>query len=1341
MDDDQNNSDSYSSEETDNIAPINMKSMATDMRDNMNREYVYPDPSDPDLLYKLYRKREFYYNKMPERPNLVNYDDIKEYRDGICDGTPGLFPHQALISNFINPDTPYKGIVLFHGLGTGKCIAADSSVKVNNIYMTIANIWDMFRTHIIHDNDGGEWSKPSRHLYVDSYDEVRNIMTTKPVRHLYRERVHTYLERITLSNGRYIDKTSIHKLYDGTRNMWISQIDKSHNVMTCDGNISYHNVVSNMKIIYDDYVYDLEIDETHNFVANGIVCHNTCACIAIAEKFKAMVQKYNTKIVILVPGPLLRENWKKSLLSCTGETYLKYVDKTVLINKDEKERNEKMAIIQAMQYYRFMSYRSFYKRVLGEKIIDKRVSSGDKEKKVYRKTDEGDFERDVAVDRIYNMNNTLLIIDEAHNLTGNAYGESLKYIIRNSTNLRVVLATATPMKNLAEDIVELLNFVRPHDAPIERERVFTNDTIDKVEFKPGGLEYFKQMARGYVSHIRGADPLIYAKRIDKGKRVSGLLFTKVIECKMSPFQKKYYDSAVQEEVDDTLDRKSEAVANFVIPGLTPDKKAIDGHYGRKGIVTVRNQLQSHYDILNKKIATDILKLDNGYDELIYPTTDNQSISGKILHEKYLATFSTKFHAALRRLNSLVWGKKGPRTAFVYSNLVKTGIELFQETLLQNGYLEFDEDSSKYKISDNTRCYYCGIRYKDHNNTLSIKDIHNDDTTSDYDEYKHHIVSDVVPKHEFAPATFISVTGNANEETAELLPEDKKFVIDNYFNKMDNIEGKRIKLILGSKVMNEGISLMNVSEVHILDVYFNLGRVDQVVGRAIRWCSHYRVMSERNIYPVVNVYKYVVSVDNGVSTEIDLYKRAEAKYMLIKKVERAMKEVAIDCPLNMYGNMFKEEIDKYKDCQNGTDNPCPVMCDYTKCLYTCDDVKLNAEHYDPQRKIYKVIGKNMLDYSTFVTNNKLAKSEIEFAKNVIKELYLHKYVYKLGAIIDAVRNNYDNHKRDLFDEFFVFRALDELLPVTSNDFNNFRDTVIDKFNRSGYLIYRDEYYIFQPFDQNEDVPMYYRTTNTKRIGKGVSLYNYIKNTDKYKQLKSVISIDYEDNTAYMNSMSSESDDDEPKSSYYDFDSVMEYYNERPEFKYVGIIDKSIGRRKIQNLTELDDIFKIREQRAKILDKKRGTGIPSLKGAVCTTAKSREYLGSIMKSLGLKLTDDQRDTRDNICNAIRTHMLEMEKYSTGKDKKTYIMIPANHPTYSFPYNLEDRIEYIKSKLQHEINVKMTYKLITDKHTSGPNKDKPKYRLTIKFDTASTDEYKNTLHKYRAYKVNGDWTIDVE
>src|SRR5690606_30168543 len=137
----------------------------------------------------------------------------------------------------------------------------------------------------------------------------------------------------------------------------------------------------------------------------------------------------------------------------------------------------------------------------GEKIVEKVKTSDDKIKAVYRKTKEGEFERDIAIDRIYNLNNSLIIIDEAHNLTGNAYGEALMKIVKNSHNLKIVLLTATPMKNLADDIVELINFLRPPNQLLSRDKIFTADKNHLMDFKQGGEEYFRKMIRGYVSYL------------------------------------------------------------------------------------------------------------------------------------------------------------------------------------------------------------------------------------------------------------------------------------------------------------------------------------------------------------------------------------------------------------------------------------------------------------------------------------------------------------------------------------------------------------------------------------------------------------------------------------------------------------------------------------------------------------------------------------------------------------------------------------------------------------------------------------------------------------------------
>jgi hypothetical protein len=1150
-----------------------------DLEKLMEIDYIYPEPNDKNLQNKIYKKREFYYNKIPNRPEFKEYNEMKDYRENICASKKGLLlPQQAFVGNFINPSTPYRGVLLFQGVGTGK----------------------------------------------------------------------------------------------------------------------------------------------------------TCGAITIAEKFKPMVQKYGTKIHVLLSGPLLKDNWKDELLKCTGETYIKQDDGSVYMNDAEKQKAKKIALNAAMQYYRFMSYRSFYKKVLGEKI--RNTGQDDQKKKAkYRKTDEGEFERDIAIDRIYNLNNTLIIVDEAHNLTGNDYGNALAKIIRNSYNLKIVLLTATPMKNLADDIIELINFIRPPNEPILRDRIFSRQKNHEMALKEGGIEYFKKMASGYVSHLRGADPVTFAKRVDKGTIPPGLFFTKVTRCLMLPFQRKAYDETIA-IADDTLDRRSEAVANFAFPGLD-DKKNLIGYYGNDGIETIKNQLKINQELINKKIALEVLKnksMENDND-LLYISYSKNTLTGKIFKFENLKNFSIKFYKALKKLNRLIWSKKGAKTAFVYSNLVRAGIEIFQEILLVNGYLEYDENPKNYKISDDTKCYYCGLSFADHKSdtTLNISSEKRHKNISESStEYKK---QSEIPVHEFHPATFVVVTGKSSEESGEIIPEEKQFILRNVFSNLENINGKNIKFVLGSKVMNEGISLKFVSEVHILDVYFNLGKVDQVIGRAIRHCSHYKLMTEENPFPKVNVYKYSVKLDDKegkMSTEEDLYKKAELKYLLIKKIERGMKEVAIDCALNRDGNIFPEEIDTFDKCVNPTKNEndkqisCPALCDFTTCNYKCDSKSLNDKYFKDKINNYRSLEKGELDYSTFTKT--LAKNEINNVKEKIKEMFKMKYLYKLKDIVIYIKNSYEGEKKELFDDFFVFEALNELTPITENDFNNFKNTIHDKYNRAGYLIYRDVYYIFQPFNQNENAPISYRSTYHKTMTNQLSLYNYLKNVAKVNIGKDD---DFSDNKIKG----------KIKLALYDFDSVLEYYENRAEFKYVGIIDKESSRRKTKKADELNDVFKIREKRPKILAKKRKTGLFSMFGSVCATSKDKKYLENVAKELKIKVNSNA--VRFDICETIKDELLKREKYGTTKKKNkfTYVMIPKNHKVYIFPYNLEDRKNYIINDIKDKIKFKLDLKVKEIKKVIK-NESITEYIIEIK-DSKNLKEFSKLLTSHQFKKIGKNWLLAID
>ena len=1001
-------------------------------------------------------------------------------------------------------------------------------------------------------------------------------------------------------------------------------------------------------------------------IMHGTGTGKTCTAISIAEQYKEQIKKYNTKIYVLASGTNIKENFKNELLFCTGNTYLKNKELLDQMTNEEIERERKLGIFSSLQYYKIISYKTFYRKVLGEKISVKKLKDDKNIKSKYKKNEEGVFEREVVIDKISNLDNSLIIVDEAHNLSGNEYGEALKLIRKKSKNLKIVLLTATPMKNKADDIIDILNFIRPLNEPIKRDKVFTSDKNHMMDFKEGGKEYLKKMSNGLISFFRGNMPYTFADRVDKGTLSNGLLFTPVIKCKMNNFQLKAYNKSFQNKID-SLVKSTSAVANFVYPGLDSNNNII-GFYSSDGLNNVLNQLTNNKDKLLKNINKYLFnnKIDKDDFNNFMMESPTKNITGMYLKLKYLKLFSSKFHECLTNLNNLIDKNKNLGTAFIYSNLVHAGgVELFAEVLKVNGYLEFKENKNNYIINNNTidsRTGYSFLYFKKNNLNMN----------------------------EFKPSTFLLVTGTS-EDGGDEISEEKQKIIRTVFNNQSNKEGKFLKFILGSRVMSEGVTLINVKEVHILDVHYNLGRVEQVIGRAIRMCQHLDVITKDNFFPKVNVYRYVISLNNSsndssnkLSSDEILYQKAEKKYLLVKKTERIIKEASFDCPLLLNGNKFPEEIEKYKNCVEPSDENikkgkkiCPALCDFQNCDYKCDDKKLNKYYKNGS---YNELDIKDIDYGTY--NDNLARNEIDDIKQKIKDLFRFKHVYNYNQIQDNIKKSFKQHQEKLFENYYLDKSLEDLMPKTENDYNNFKNTVYDKYNRTGYLIQRGIYYIFQPFDDNEDLPLYYRENFELDIENNIPIKNYIE--QKY-------------GTVEESKQKIENDTNKKKINSYDFESIMSYYNERPENFIVGVIDKSI---RTYNDT---DLFKVRTPLKKS-EQRRGTGIVSIKGAVCFNSKNKEYLVTVIKKLRklvpFELVIKSKIKREDLCDEIKKALLYLEKYSTtkNKNKMTYVMIPANHPKYEFPYNLEDRIKYILNKSNEITNKKIEHKVI--KENNGKN-----------------------------------------
>jgi superfamily II DNA or RNA helicase len=129
-------------------------------------------------------------------------------------------------------------------------------------------------------------------------------------------------------------------------------------------------------------------------------------------------------------------------------------------------------------------------------------------------------------------------------------------------------------------------------------------------------------------------------------------------------------------------------------------------------------------------------------------------------------------------------------------------------------------------------------------------------------------------------------------------------IKSVYNAKDNLKGKQIKILLGSPSIKEGVSLTAVRQVHVMESYWNRSRLDQVIGRASRYCSHKDLNDNSR---KVKVYIYVAVVPYRKNKEsfetVDQYirKLSVGKEKIIKKFEELIKEAAIDCNLNKNSN--------------------------------------------------------------------------------------------------------------------------------------------------------------------------------------------------------------------------------------------------------------------------------------------------------------------------------------------------------------------------------------------------------------------------------------------------------
>jgi hypothetical protein len=144
---------------------------------------------------------------------------------------------------------------------------------------------------------------------------------------------------------------------------------------------------------------------------------------------------------------------------------------------------------------------------------------------------------------------------------------------------------------------------------------------------------------------------------------------------------------------------------------------------------------------------------------------------------------------------------------------------------------------------------------------------------------------------------------------------------------NNFMGAVIKIMMITSSGAEGINLRNTRFVHIIEPYWNMVRLEQVIGRARRICSHEDLppdmrnvkvfcyistlteeqrTNEKNIELRVNDVSRVSG--RPITTDEYLFEIAKIKDNINQQILKAVKETAIDCSL--YNSKSDEKLACY-----------------------------------------------------------------------------------------------------------------------------------------------------------------------------------------------------------------------------------------------------------------------------------------------------------------------------------------------------------------------------------------------------------------------------------------------
>ena len=976
--------------------------------------FLYPNLNDTDFNIKIAEKKEFNDNKY----DGTIHANVKEQSDILANADFELSPHQTFVKNFLSFQTPYNSLLLYHGLGSGKTCSAigvceemrdylkQLGISKRIIIVASENVQDNFKLQLFDERKlkeiNGQWS-------------VRGCVGNKLLKEinpmnmvgLTREKVIAQIKALINSTylflgygqfANYIIKTikyneeadtTFKKVKRPTGKNVDVDVEEEEGPKRASKIETIVNLdkkmIQRLKAEFNNRL--IVIDEVHN----------------IRKEDENKNKKVAVNLEILVKAA---ENMRLLLLSATP-MYNNYTEIIWLLNlMNTNDRRGKINVSDVFE-------KSGNFKPGGEELLIRKATG---------------YVSFVRGENPYTFPYRVYPVEFAKEHTfikeANADGELVpvyhtypEYQM-NHTKIR---NTAIIKQYLDNNIYSYyLNTIGRYQALVYkyiihnlRTKTF-NITTKKGQVRQ--MPSFENMeAFGYTLLQKPLESLIISYPIDGLESIIDGILQKDV------FLNELEDDFFIETPETEEDSSSKLIVDLSTEDVTKGSKGLKGLKGGVGTSSTSSDVREEIyidprDLTGRQGLDRMMTFtdsksppEKGKFEYKKQTIDKY---GRIFSKDIIGDYSAKIKCILENIYSEESNIISEGILLIYSQYIDGGLIPVALALEEMGFSRFGKGTK---------------------NLFKNKPVEPVDVRT---------MKPPTNKKDFMPARYSMITGDPR------LSPDNDFEVKGVTNE-NNKDGNRVKVILISKAGSEGIDLKFIRQVHILEPWYNMNLLEQVIGRAVRNFSHKDLPFEKRN---VQIFMHGTLLDDNKEETADLYvyRVAGVKSIQIGKVSRLLKETAVDCIINHDQTNFSQDIMNGKiegtiiqELSNGLilpdfkigDKPFTSSCDYlSTCYYDCVP--------------NKIINEENLNEDTYNENFILGNSDKILQR--IRMLMKENYFYKKAELLELIKTPKD------YPLVQIYAALTQLI----EDQNEF---IEDKYGRSGRLINIADYYLFQPLE--------------------------------------------------------------------------------------------------------------------------------------------------------------------------------------------------------------------------------------------------------------------------------------